>query len=49
MAKLNWSELFLVMTTGMAIIAGTFLVLYSSFLTGVIADPAGYLTYSVFD
>lgn len=43
MAKLNRSELFLVMTTGMATIAGTVLVLYSSFLTGVIADPAGHL------
>ena len=43
MAKLSRSEMFLVMTTGMATIAGTVLVLYASFLSGVIPDPAGHL------
>jgi len=43
MAKLSRSELFLVMTTGMATIAGTVLVLYASFLSNVIPDPAGHL------
>lgn len=43
MAKLSRSELFLVMTVGMATIAGTVLVLYASFLKDVIADPAGHL------
>ena len=43
MAKLSRSELFFVMTVGMGTIAGTVLVLYASFLNGVIANPAWHL------
>ena len=37
------SELFIVMTGGMATIAGTVYALYASFLDGIIPDPAGHL------
>ena len=37
------SELFIVMTGGMATIAGTVFALYSTLLDGVIPDPAGHL------
>ena len=40
---LSRGELFVVMTGGMATIAGTMMVLYASFLTGVIPDPVGHL------
>lgn len=43
LAKLTRSELFVVMCTGMAGVAGTVLVLYATMLTGVIPDPAGHL------
>lgn len=43
LAALGRSELFLVMTAGMATIAGTVLVLYAAMLDGVIANPAGHL------
>lgn len=43
MAKLSRGELFVVMTGGMATIAGTMMVLYATFLTGVIPDPVGHL------
>jgi concentrative nucleoside transporter, CNT family len=42
LAKLTRSELFLVMTGGMAGIAGTVLVLYATFLAPVIPDAAGH-------
>jgi CNT family concentrative nucleoside transporter len=41
--RLSRGELFLLMTTGMATIAGTMMVLYATFLTGVIPDPIGHL------
>ena len=43
LAKLSRSELFMVMCTGMATIAGTVLVLYSTILAPVIPDAAGHL------
>ncbi len=43
LAKLDRSDLFLVMSCGMATIAGTVLVLYAYILRDVIADPAGHL------
>jgi len=42
-AALSRGELFLVMTTGMSTIAGTVMVLYATFLKGVIPDPIGHL------
>ncbi|MEX2036461.1 MAG: nucleoside transporter C-terminal domain-containing protein [Xanthobacteraceae bacterium] len=42
MAKLSRGELFVVMTGGMAGIAGTVLVLYAQFLAPVIPDAAGH-------
>jgi CNT family concentrative nucleoside transporter len=41
--KLSRSELFIVMTGGMAGIAGTVLVLYATMLRGIIPDAAGHL------
>ncbi|MES9945836.1 MAG: nucleoside transporter C-terminal domain-containing protein [Candidatus Thiodiazotropha sp.] len=41
--RLTRSELFSLMTLGMATIAGTVLVLYASLLEGVIANPIGHL------
>ena len=43
LAKLSRSELFIVMTGGMAGIAGTVLVLYAQFLRDRIPDAAGHL------
>src|SRR5438270_9284368 len=43
LARLSRSELFVVMTGGMAGIAGTVLVLYASMLSGVIPDVAAHL------
>ena len=42
-AGLSRSDLFLVMTGGMASIAGTVLFIYAQFLKGVIPDPVGHL------
>jgi CNT family concentrative nucleoside transporter len=42
MAKLSRSELFVVMTGGMAGIAGTVLVLYAQFLGPIVPDAAGH-------
>ena len=42
-STLSRGELFVTMTVGMATIAGTVLVLYATFLQGVIPDPAGHL------
>ncbi|KIL97563.1 Nucleoside permease NupC [Paramagnetospirillum magnetotacticum MS-1] len=41
--KLSRGELFLVMTAGMSTIAGTVMVLYATFLEGVIPDAIGHL------
>lgn len=41
--KLSYSELFLVMTLGMSTVAGTVLVLYSTFLNQVIDDAVGHI------
>ncbi|MEE2971160.1 MAG: nucleoside transporter C-terminal domain-containing protein [Pseudomonadota bacterium] len=43
LARLGRGDLFLIMTAGMATIAGTMLVLYASFLGGVIPDPVSHL------
>ena len=43
LAKLSRSELFVVMTGGMAGIAGTVLVLYAQFLKASVPDAAGHL------
>lgn len=43
LARLDRSELFLVMACGMATIAGTVLVIYATILQGVIPEPAGHL------
>lgn len=42
------SELFSLMTVGMACIAGTVMVLYATFLTGVITNPLGHLLIASF-
>jgi CNT family concentrative nucleoside transporter len=48
LATASRSDLFVIMAAGMATIAGTMMVLYASFLNGVIADPLGHiLTASV--
>jgi len=41
--KLSNSELFMVMTLGMSTVAGTVLVLYSTFLNQVISDAVGHI------
>lgn len=43
MARLPRSDLFALMTCGMATIAGTVLGLYATFLTGVVPNPVGHL------
>jgi len=48
LAKISRNDLFVIMAAGMATIAGTMMVLYASFLNGVISDPLGHiLTASV--
>ncbi len=42
------SELFSLMTVGMACIAGTVMILYATFLTSVIPDPLGHLLIASF-
>ncbi|HEX9020058.1 MAG TPA: nucleoside transporter C-terminal domain-containing protein [Nitrospirota bacterium] len=42
------SELFSLMTVGMACIAGTVMILYATFLTGVVPDPLGHLLIASF-
>ncbi len=42
------SELFSLMTVGMACIAGTVMVLYATFLTNVIPDPLGHILIASF-
>ena len=41
--RMSRSELFVVMTVGMATIAGTVFALYATLLDGIIPDPAGHL------
>ena len=41
--RMSRSDLFVVMTAGMATIAGTVFALYSAMLGGIIPDPAGHL------
>ncbi|MEJ2691516.1 MAG: nucleoside transporter C-terminal domain-containing protein [Candidatus Thiodiazotropha sp.] len=43
LSKLTHSELFSLMTLGMATIAGTVLALYASLLEGVVPNPVGHL------
>ena len=43
LVRMSRSELFIVMTGGMATIAGTVFALYSTLLDGIIPDPAGHL------
>ena len=43
LATMSRSDLFLIMTGGMATIAGTVFALFVTFLDGVIPDPAGHL------
>ena len=42
------SELFSLMTVGMACIAGTVMILYAAFLNGVVPDPLGHLLIASF-
>ncbi len=42
------SEIFSLMTVGMTCIAGTVMVLYATFLTGVIPDPLGHILTASF-
>ena len=42
------SELFSLMTVGMACIAGTVMILYATFLNGVIPDPLGHILTASF-
>ena len=41
--SLSRSELFMVMSGGMANVAGTVMVLYATFLTGIVPDPLGHI------
>jgi len=43
LARLTRSELFTTMTCGMSMIAGTVMVVYATFLKGVVPDPIGQL------
>ncbi|HYB08925.1 MAG TPA: nucleoside transporter C-terminal domain-containing protein [Alphaproteobacteria bacterium] len=43
LAQLTRSELFATMTCGMSMIAGTVMVIYATFLKGVVPDPIGQL------
>jgi CNT family concentrative nucleoside transporter len=43
LAGLGRADLFLVMTGGMATIAGTMMALYAGFLQGIVSDPIGHL------
>jgi len=48
LAKMSRSDLFVVMTTGMATIAGTVMALYASFLAGTSPDAAGHILVASF-
>jgi CNT family concentrative nucleoside transporter len=42
------TEIFSLMTVGMACVAGTVMILYATFLTGVIPDPLGHILIASF-
>ena len=46
--QMSRSELFSLMTVGMACIAGTVMILYATFLQGVIPDPLGHILIASF-
>jgi len=48
LGQMTRSELFSLMTVGMACIAGTVMILYSTFLANVIPDPLGHLLIASF-
>ncbi len=48
LAKMSRADLFAVMTTGMATIAGTVMALYASFLAGTSPDAAGHILVASF-
>lgn len=48
LAHMTRSELFSLMTVGMACIAGTVMILYAAFLQGVIPDPLGHILIASF-
>ncbi len=43
LARLSRSEMFIVMSGGMATIAGTMMVLYATIMTGIVPDPLGHI------
>jgi len=43
LSALSRSEMFIVMSGGMATIAGTMMVLYATIMTGVVPDPLGHI------
>jgi CNT family concentrative nucleoside transporter len=48
LTKMTRSELFSLMTVGMTCIAGTVMILYATFLNGVIPDPLGHILVASF-
>ena len=46
--RMTRSELFSLMTVGMACVAGTVMILYATILNGVIADPLGHILVASF-
>ena len=48
LGRMTRSELFSLMTVGMACIAGTVMILYATFLNGVIPDPLGHILIASF-
>ena len=48
LGSMTRSELFSLMTVGMACIAGTVMILYATFLQGVIPDPLGHILIASF-
>jgi CNT family concentrative nucleoside transporter len=48
LGNMTRSELFSLMTVGMACIAGTVMILYATFLQGVIPDPLGHILIASF-
>jgi CNT family concentrative nucleoside transporter len=48
LTRMTRSELFSLMTVGMTCIAGTVMILYATFLNGIIPDPLGHLLIASF-
>lgn len=48
LAKMSRADLFVIMTTGLATIAGTVMALYASFLSGTSPDAAGHILVASF-